>query len=91
MFLTLFLPPIAAEITFHSYFQPEFGILFDVDGVLARGSTPLEPAKRAIQKLKDANGHLKVPCAFVTNASNLSHDKARQIGNWFDIEVSFIA
>ncbi|XP_076447828.1 haloacid dehalogenase-like hydrolase domain-containing 5 isoform X2 [Babylonia areolata] len=68
--------------------EPDFGILFDVDGVLARGSTPLEPAKRAMQKLKDANGHLKVPCAFVTNACNRSHDKARQIGNWFDIEVS---
>lgn len=68
--------------------EPDFGILFDVDGVLARGSTPLEPAKRAMQKLKDANGHLKVPCAFVTNACNRSYDKARQIGNWFDIEVS---
>ncbi|KAL8587131.1 hypothetical protein ACOMHN_026099 [Nucella lapillus] len=68
--------------------EPDFGILFDVDGVLARGSTPLESAKRAMQKLKDANGHLKVPCTFVTNACNRSYDKARQIGNWFDIEVS---
>nr|KAG5705605.1 hypothetical protein BaRGS_034803 [Batillaria attramentaria] len=67
---------------------PDFGILFDVDGVLARGSTPLEPAKRAMEKLKDSNGHLRVPVAFVTNACNRSHDKARQIGNWFDLEVS---
>ncbi|GFR66325.1 cat eye syndrome critical region protein 5 [Elysia marginata] len=65
----------------------DFGILFDVDGVLARGSTPLDPAKRAMEKLKDAEGNLKVPVAFVTNACNRSADKARQIGNWFDINV----
>ena len=68
-------------------FQPDFGIMFDVDGVLARGSAPLEPAKKAMSMLKDANGHLKYPCAFVTNACNRSHDKARQISKWFDVEV----
>ncbi|KAH9504983.1 Haloacid dehalogenase-like hydrolase domain-containing 5 [Bulinus truncatus] len=65
-----------------------FGILFDVDGVLARGSTPLDPAKKAMEKLKDSNGNLKVPVAFVTNACNRSADKARQIGNWFDINIT---
>ncbi|XP_005104991.1 haloacid dehalogenase-like hydrolase domain-containing 5 [Aplysia californica] len=65
-----------------------FGILFDVDGVLARGSTPLDPAKKAIEKLKDSEGNLKVPVAFVTNACNRSHDKARQISSWFDLPVS---
>ncbi|XP_070192263.1 haloacid dehalogenase-like hydrolase domain-containing 5 isoform X1 [Littorina saxatilis] len=68
--------------------KPDFGILFDVDGVLARGSNPLDQAKKAMEKLKDANGHLRVPCAFVTNACNRSHDKALQISNWFDMEVS---
>ncbi|KAL8611311.1 hypothetical protein ACOMHN_013742 [Nucella lapillus] len=67
--------------------EPGFGILFDVDGVLARGSQPLEAAKRAMNKLKDPRGQLRVPCAFVTNACNRSHDKARQIGNWFDLQV----
>ncbi|XP_013073010.2 haloacid dehalogenase-like hydrolase domain-containing 5 isoform X2 [Biomphalaria glabrata] len=68
--------------------QVNFGILFDVDGVLARGSTPLDPAKKAMAKLKDANGNLKVPVAFVTNACNRSADKARQIQNWFDINIT---
>ncbi|CAG5123542.1 unnamed protein product, partial [Candidula unifasciata] len=68
--------------------EVDFGILFDVDGVLARGSTPLEPAKKAIDKLKDADGKLKVPVAFVTNACNRSADKARQISSWFEIDVS---
>ncbi|XP_059139166.1 haloacid dehalogenase-like hydrolase domain-containing 5 [Physella acuta] len=65
-----------------------FGILFDVDGVLARGSAPLDPAKKAMEKLKDSNGNLKVPVAFVTNACNRSADKARQISKWFDINVT---
>lgn len=68
--------------------QVDFGILFDVDGVLARGSTPLDPAKKAVEKLKDSEGNLTVPVAFVTNACNRSADKAKQISNWFDINVS---
>ncbi|GFO29069.1 cat eye syndrome critical region protein 5 [Plakobranchus ocellatus] len=67
--------------------EVDFGILFDVDGVLARGSSPLDPAKRAFEKLKDAQGNLRVPVAFVTNACNRSADKARQIGNWFNMKV----
>lgn len=65
----------------------EFGILFDVDGVLARGNSPLDPAKKAMEKLKDSEGNLKVPIVFVTNACNRSRDKARQISRWFDVNV----
>lgn len=68
--------------------QVDFGLLFDVDGVLARGTTPLDDAKEAFRKLKDSEGRLKVPVAFVTNACNRSEDKARQISNWFNIKVS---
>ncbi|XP_050412526.1 haloacid dehalogenase-like hydrolase domain-containing 5 isoform X2 [Patella vulgata] len=68
--------------------DPDFGILFDVDGVLARGSTPLDPAVRAIERLKDCDGNLRVPIAYVTNATNRSHDKAAQISKWFNMPVS---
>ncbi|KAJ8301677.1 hypothetical protein KUTeg_020664, partial [Tegillarca granosa] len=68
--------------------QPDFGILFDVDGVLARGADPLDPAVQALQMLKDSSGNLKVPVAFVTNACNRSHDKANQIKSWFNIPVT---
>lgn len=67
--------------------QADFGVLFDVDGVLARGSTPLGAAVQAIRLLEDDEGHLKVPVAFVTNACNRSHDKAAQIQKWLDIQV----
>ncbi|XP_021370280.1 haloacid dehalogenase-like hydrolase domain-containing 5 isoform X1 [Mizuhopecten yessoensis] len=68
--------------------QPEFGILFDVDGVLARGSNPLDPAVQAVKLLTDPEGNLRVPIAYVTNACNRSHDKAAQIQTWFNIPVS---
>ncbi|GFO29071.1 cat eye syndrome critical region protein 5 [Plakobranchus ocellatus] len=76
-----------SEIDIGNANDVNFGILFDIDGVLARGSTPLDPARRAMEKLKDAQGNLKVPVAFVTNACNRSADKAMQISNWFDINV----
>ncbi|XP_052780881.1 haloacid dehalogenase-like hydrolase domain-containing 5 isoform X2 [Mya arenaria] len=68
--------------------EPDFGVLFDVDGVLARGSTPLKAAVEAIELLKDNEGRLRVPVAFVTNACNRSHDKAAQIQKWLNIQVA---
>ena len=58
-----------------------------MDGVLARGSTPLNAATQAIRYLIDDKGELKVPVAFVTNACNRSHDKAAQIQKWLNIQV----
>ncbi|XP_063443509.1 haloacid dehalogenase-like hydrolase domain-containing 5 [Mytilus trossulus] len=68
--------------------EPDFGILFDVDGVLARGLNPLDPAIRAINKLKDSEGNMKVPVAFVTNSCSRSRDKAAMLERWFDTPVS---
>lgn len=70
--------------------QPDFGILFDVDGVLARGSNPLDPAVRGVNQLKDSHGNLRVPVAFVTNSCNRSRDKAAQLERWFDTPVNII-
>ncbi|CAH1783932.1 unnamed protein product [Owenia fusiformis] len=67
--------------------EADFGILFDVDGVIARGTQALEPAKRMIKELCDEQNNLKVPIAFVTNACNRTADKARQISNWLDLEI----
>ena len=68
-------------------FQADFGILFDIDGVIARGSTPLNAAIHAIRCLQDENGDMKVPVAFVTNAVNRSQDKAAQIQQWLGMQV----
>ena len=69
------------------YFQPRFGVCFDVDGVLARGTIPFKQAVEGLRKLTDEKGELKVPVTFVTNALNRNIDKANQISGWLGIPV----
>ena len=69
------------------YLQADFGILFDVDGVVAYGAHPLQAAVQAIRTLEDEDGQLRVPVAFVTNSCNRSQDKAAQIQKWLNIQV----
>ena len=47
-----------------------FGILFDIDGVILKGSRTLPSAIKAFQCLTDDSGKFHVPIAFVTNAGN---------------------
>jgi ribonucleotide monophosphatase NagD (HAD superfamily) len=68
--------------------QPRFGICFDIDGVLARGTVPLDAAIKAFRKLVDDKNRFQVPVVFVTNALNRNIDKANQIANWLGIPVS---
>ena len=68
--------------------QPSFGICFDCDGVLARGTLPINAAKKAFKKLVDDNGKFLVPVNFVTNSLNKNSDKAKVISEWFGVEVS---
>jgi HAD superfamily hydrolase (TIGR01456 family) len=68
--------------------QPTFGICFDCDGVLARGTIPIKAAQRAFKRLVDDRGQFLVPVAFVTNSLNKNADKAKIIGEWFDVEVT---
>ncbi|NXA14264.1 HDHD5 hydrolase, partial [Sapayoa aenigma] len=68
---------------------PAFGFLFDVDGVLVRGSQPVPAARRAFQRLADGNGRLRVPVVFLTNAGNcLRSAKARELSQALGLEVS---
>jgi HAD superfamily hydrolase (TIGR01456 family) len=67
--------------------QPSFGICFDVDGVLARGTIPLDAAKKAFKKLVDDNKDLKIPTVFVTNALNRNCDKAKQLEGWLETPI----
>lgn len=69
--------------------EPSFGLLFDIDGVLVRGKTPIPAAKRAFQKLVDAKGQFLVPVVFVTNAGNcLRQKKADQLSHILGVPVS---
>ncbi|XP_029008272.1 haloacid dehalogenase-like hydrolase domain-containing 5 [Betta splendens] len=66
-----------------------FGLLFDIDGVLVRGTTPIPAAKQCFRNLVDRNGKYKVPVVFVTNAGNCMREtKAEHLSHWLDVEVS---
>ncbi|XP_016324427.1 cat eye syndrome critical region protein 5 homolog isoform X2 [Sinocyclocheilus anshuiensis] len=66
-----------------------FGLLFDIDGVLMRGRTPIPAAKQCFRNLVDGDGKYKVPVVFVTNAGNsLRETKAEQLSHLLEVEVS---
>ena len=68
--------------------KPDFGILFDIDGVIVRGKTVLPYAPQAFKKLVDANGKFRVPTVFVTNAGNtMRQKKANQLSSWLGVEI----
>uniref|UniRef100_A0A803YAE3 Haloacid dehalogenase-like hydrolase domain-containing 5 n=1 Tax=Meleagris gallopavo TaxID=9103 RepID=A0A803YAE3_MELGA len=73
-------------LLFYSFSQlnvlPSFGFLFDIDGVLVRGRTPIPAAKTAFQKLVNSQGQFLVPVVFVTNAGDcLRQKKADQLSH----------
>ncbi|XP_074861269.1 haloacid dehalogenase-like hydrolase domain-containing 5 isoform X2 [Carettochelys insculpta] len=68
---------------------PTFSILFDIDGVLVRGKTPIPAAKKAFQKLVNSQGQFLVPVVFVTNAGNCLHQKkADQLSHIMGVPIS---
>ncbi|KFV88088.1 Cat eye syndrome critical region protein 5, partial [Struthio camelus australis] len=68
---------------------PSFGLLFDIDGVLVRGKTPIPAAKTAFQKLVNSQGQFFVPVVFVTNAGNcLRQKKADQLSHVLGVPIS---
>lgn len=73
--------------------QPlEFGLLFDIDGVITRGRTLLPHSKSAFKLITDENGRFLVPTIFVTNAGNsLRQSKAKQLTEWLGVQVLFNA
>ncbi|XP_021105291.1 haloacid dehalogenase-like hydrolase domain-containing 5 isoform X2 [Heterocephalus glaber] len=59
---------------------PTFGFLLDIDGVLVRGHRVIPAALEAFHRLTNAQGQLRVPVVFVTNAGNiLQHRKAQEL------------
>jgi len=89
MYLQYRLHFIYSKHSCFGYIQPKFGICFDIDGVLARGTEVLEAAVKAFKKLVNDHNKVQVPVVFVTNALNRNIDKAMQISNWLGIKVYF--
>ncbi|RMC00127.1 hypothetical protein DUI87_23537 [Hirundo rustica rustica] len=79
-----------AERSGHSALSalPSFGFLFDIDGVLVRGKTPIPAARTAFQKLVNSQGQFLVPVVFVTNAGNcLRQNKADQLSHLLGVPL----
>ncbi|KAM5250371.1 haloacid dehalogenase-like hydrolase domain-containing 5 isoform 4-T4 [Hipposideros larvatus] len=57
---------------------PTFGFLLDIDGVLVRGHRVIPAALDAFRRLLNAQGQLRVPVVFVTNAGNILQDSKAQ-------------
>ncbi|XP_077423399.1 haloacid dehalogenase-like hydrolase domain-containing 5 [Vanacampus margaritifer] len=73
----------------HSSAQGSFGLLFDIDGVLVRGQTPIPAAKQCFRNLVDDQDKYKVPVVFVTNAGNcMRQTKAEHLSHLLEVEVS---
>ncbi|XP_029908940.1 haloacid dehalogenase-like hydrolase domain-containing 5 [Myripristis murdjan] len=73
----------------YSHRPGSFGLLFDIDGVLLRGRTPIPAAKQCFRNLVDRNGRYKMPVVFVTNAGNcMRQAKAEQLSHLLEVEVS---
>ncbi|KAJ1166098.1 hypothetical protein NDU88_006508 [Pleurodeles waltl] len=69
--------------------QPSFGFLFDIDGVLVRGRSPIPAAVKAFKKLSDCHGKLQVPVVFVTNSGNcLRKTRAEELSAVLQVEIS---
>ena len=82
----------------HSYFFTinnlhflQYGICFDIDGVVARGLSPIPEAVEAFKMLCDEKtGRPKVPFVFLTNGFNSAHVKAQRLQNWLQCEVIYM-
>ncbi|XP_023320757.1 haloacid dehalogenase-like hydrolase domain-containing 5 isoform X2 [Eurytemora carolleeae] len=70
--------------------EPNFGIMFDIDGVIVRGRTVLPFAPEAFSKLFDQKTQqFKIPSVFVTNAGNsIRQEKADKLSEWLNIPIT---
>ena len=63
--------------------------MFDIDGVLLRGKTPIAAAKEALQSLMDSTHRkFKIPCVFCTNGFGLPEVKAQTLSERLEVYVS---
>merc|ERR1719427_2051103 len=73
---------------FHIREKSGFGVLFDIDGVLLRGHTPIPQASAAIKKLMNAEcDEFTVPTLFCTNAFGLKKVKAEILSNALGVKI----
>ena len=74
---------------FFFHVQSLFGLAFDIDGVLVRGSDgPLPEALKMFDGIAcKQTRRLQFPTVFLTNACGCDVEKAEKLRKWFNIKV----
>ncbi|KAL3750727.1 hypothetical protein ACJRO7_011683 [Eucalyptus globulus] len=68
--------------------RPSFGIAFDIDGVVLLGHIPVGGSPRALRRLYDDSGELKIPFVFLTNGGGFSESKrAQDLGQLLGVDI----
>lgn len=63
--------------------------MFDIDGVLLRGKTPIPTAAAAMKSLMSTNQReFEVPCVFCTNGFGLREVKAATLSEKLGVQVN---
>ncbi|KAJ4725939.1 hydrolase family protein / HAD-superfamily protein [Melia azedarach] len=57
------------------YQRPSFGIAFDIDGVILLGNSPIGGSDKAIKRLYQDSGNLRIPYIFLTNGGGFPESK----------------
>ncbi|KAK6246962.1 hypothetical protein QUC31_018527 [Theobroma cacao] len=78
-----------SQLSLQQSTPPSFGIAFDIDGVVLRGNTPIGGAPRALRRLYDDSGVLKIPFIFLTNGGGVRESKrAVELSELLGVEIS---
>ncbi|KAL7109834.1 hypothetical protein ACP275_06G200400 [Erythranthe tilingii] len=65
-----------------------FGIAFDIDGVILRGANPIGNSSRALRRLYDDSGALKIPFLFLTNGGGIPEARrAVELSNILEVNI----
>ncbi|XP_007009685.2 PREDICTED: uncharacterized protein YKR070W isoform X1 [Theobroma cacao] len=65
-----------------------FGIAFDIDGVILRGRVPIGGSPQALRRLYGDSGELKVPYLFLTNGGGVPETKrAKELSELLGVNI----
>ncbi|KAD2804937.1 hypothetical protein E3N88_38314 [Mikania micrantha] len=68
--------------------RPSFGIAFDIDGVILRGRSPIGDSPKALRRLYDDSGRLKIPYLFLTNGGGIPESRrAKELSQLLGVNI----
>ncbi|KAL8218223.1 hypothetical protein R6Q57_021596 [Mikania cordata] len=68
--------------------RPSFGVAFDIDGVILRGRSPIGDSPKALRRLYDDSGRLKIPYLFLTNGGGIPESRrAKELSQLLGVNI----